>query len=111
MAGLFSSVLAAALSLVAFAGAVPTRATAQGLGDSFQANLQSGADLLDEGRSAAAIPYLEEAVRLDNDNAAARRLLGRALFGVGEFNRALDAYAAAVRLEPGDVESYMRMAG
>ena len=99
-----------ALATHAEAGQGPTSARVGGLQGSFEERLQSGRSLLEQGRSVEAVGLLEEAVRLRNADAGAKRLLGRAYFETGQFNRALDAYAAVLRLEPGDLESRVRMA-
>jgi tetratricopeptide (TPR) repeat protein len=52
------------------------------------------------GNNAAAIPYLEEAVKLDPQNAAAYAKLGDLYDAAGQNEKALTAYRNAVRLDP-----------
>ena len=59
------------------------------------------------GRS---LTELEEAVRLDPDNAESRRRLGAALHRSGQLQRAIEEYEVAIRLWPGEVELYLDLA-
>ena len=60
---------------------------------------------------AESLTQLEEAVRLDPDNAESRRRLGAALHRSGQLQRAIEEYEVAIRLWPGEVELYLDLAG
>ena len=54
------------------------------------------------GRSAEALPLLQEAVRLDPNRAEVRFNFGRALTEAGRFEEALIQFDAAAQLDPAD---------
>jgi tetratricopeptide (TPR) repeat protein len=64
--------------------------------------VQIGGTMTGGGAAAEAIPVLEEAVRRDPRDFAARIELGRALFGAGRYAEAARESGEAVRLGPGD---------
>ena len=49
-----------------------------------------------------AAEYCEKELRVDEENGACQRLLGRALAARGEYGQALAAFQAAIALDPGD---------
>ena len=63
------------------------------------------------GRPGAAIPWLQQAVERDPEDAAAHFALGVARHTLGEIEPALAALRTAVRLQPDDAEARAALAG
>lgn len=61
------------------------------------------------GLHAEAVPFYERATAMDGRRAAYWYNLGASLQFIGEFGRAHEAYAAAIRLEPGNVRAWSSM--
>ena len=69
-------------------------------------NARLGLALARSGRSAEATGYLQEAVRLDPDNAGVLTNLGGALLEQGRAQEAQQALARAVQLDPSSVDAH-----
>ena len=69
-----------------------------------------GETLAQQGDDEAALPVLEEAVRLAPREAAPRVLLGKVLVRRGDLARAARELEAALKLEPGDVTAQYQLA-
>jgi hypothetical protein len=66
--------------------------------------------LLDPRQAAAALPYLEDAVKASPQDAHLRLLLGSELAQHGDRERAIEELEAAIRLDPSKPEAYKRLA-
>jgi tetratricopeptide (TPR) repeat protein len=65
-----------------------------------QAHFATGQRLYDQGQLAAALPFFQEGLRHDPDNALALTYTGSILAALGRHPEALAAYDAALRLRP-----------
>jgi hypothetical protein len=71
----------------------------------FPARLTLGALMLGRLNPAAAVPPLEQAVRLEPKQEEARRYLGMALDSIGRSREAIEQFRIAVALKPDDVQA------
>ena len=78
----------------------------RGSPDVLAPNLFLGRLLVDQGRAAESVPYLERCVRSQPANAMVRKLLASGLVARGERERALGQLREALRLAPGDAEGW-----
>ncbi len=69
-----------------------------------------GSSYLELDNPERAIPYLEDAARLDPEDAQARNNLGYALARMGRFPEAIEAYASALSVAPESVEARSNLA-
>jgi Flp pilus assembly protein TadD len=67
-----------------------------------EANYKQAAHLIEEGKFQAALPYLEQAARIQPKNAAVFHLSGIANEGLGNALPALHAYQRAAELDPSE---------
>jgi tetratricopeptide (TPR) repeat protein len=74
------------------------------------AHLQRGAQLMKDGHAAAAVAVLEQAVRLDPDNAAAHHELGMARLESGRLPAAIVSFRQAIALKPDFARAYYHLA-
>jgi tetratricopeptide (TPR) repeat protein len=77
--------------------------------DSAKARFLYGSLLLSRGRTADAVPELEAAVAHETTRAAGRVNLGAAYQALGRQSDAAEQFAAALRLEPGNVQAQERL--
>ncbi len=71
----------------------------------FEVNFQIGRVYLEKNDPAAARPYLERAVGLNAENAAAQRYYGNCCMQLGMVDPAISAFKRAVKRNPNDAES------
>lgn len=70
-----------------------------------QGNFDQGLSLFNQGRFAAAIPYLEDATRDNPNSAQAYLYLGRAYLSQSNWRAAIQPLRTAFRLAPADAQS------